>query len=151
MHHKKRTRRGFTLSELMISLVMGLIVSLAAVGLARTATTTFYEQARSSTTEMSLRMASSRLRGDLSRASYMSTGNIVFDPKVARLAGAADISDIAVLEKLLSSRVKKAKLARSTRSAPTAKHNRRKSISNSQPRSKHKLATARGSAFGGDK
>jgi uncharacterized protein YeaO (DUF488 family) len=42
---------------------------------------------------------------------------------------AADISDVAVLEKLLSRRVKKAKLARSTMSAPAAKLSRRKSTS----------------------
>lgn len=81
-------RRGFTLTELMVSLVMGLIVSLAAVGLSRTATTVFHEQARSSTTEMSLRVAADRLRQDLMRTSYMSTGNIALDPKVARLVSA---------------------------------------------------------------
>lgn len=88
-------RRGFTLTELMVSLVMGLIVALAAVGLARSATTTFHEQARSSTAEMSLRVASDRLRQDLMRASYMSTGNILVDPKVAKLVGAAAATDIA--------------------------------------------------------
>jgi prepilin-type N-terminal cleavage/methylation domain-containing protein len=85
---KNRAARGFTLTELMVSLVMGLIVALAAVGLARTATTTFHEQARSTTTEMALRMASNRLRMDLMRTSYMSTGNIVLDPKVAKLEAA---------------------------------------------------------------
>ncbi|MFO0742120.1 MAG: prepilin-type N-terminal cleavage/methylation domain-containing protein [Labilithrix sp.] len=84
----KRHRRGFTLTELMVSLVMGLIVALAAVGLARTATTTFHEQARSSTTEMTIRTASNRLRQDLGRASYMSTGNIILDPKVAKFESA---------------------------------------------------------------
>lgn len=74
----------------MVSLVMGVVVALAAVGLARTATTTFHEQARSSSTEMSLRMASSRLRQDLMRASYMTTGNIILDPKVAQLEPATD-------------------------------------------------------------
>jgi prepilin-type N-terminal cleavage/methylation domain-containing protein len=79
-HHQ----RGFTLIELMVSLVMGLIVALAAVGLARTATSTFYEQARISSVEAAVRTASERFRNDLSRASYMSTPNIQWDRKVAR-------------------------------------------------------------------
>jgi prepilin-type N-terminal cleavage/methylation domain-containing protein len=80
-------RRGFTLVELMISLVMGLIVALAAVGLARSATTTFYEQARISGVEANVRAASERLRNDLSRASYMSTPNIQWDPRLATIPG----------------------------------------------------------------
>ena len=88
-HRIRLRRRGFTLVELMISLVMGLIVAMAAVGLAKTATTTFHEQARSSVTEMAVRTASERLRQDLARISYMSTGNIQSDPKVAHRPGVA--------------------------------------------------------------
>jgi prepilin-type N-terminal cleavage/methylation domain-containing protein len=86
----RRTRRarGFTLVELMISLVMGLIIALAAVGLAKTSTTTFYEQARISGVEANVRAASERLRNDLSRASYMSTPNIQWDTKLAKIPGA---------------------------------------------------------------
>ena len=60
----------------MVSLVAGLIVTIAVVGLARTATTTFYEEARLSTVEGTVRSASERLRQDLSRTAYMSTGNL---------------------------------------------------------------------------
>jgi hypothetical protein len=73
----------------MVSLIMGLVVAMAAVGLARSATTTFHEQVRTSQTEMSLRMGAERLRQDLARTSYMSTGNIVLDPKVAQTIDAA--------------------------------------------------------------
>lgn len=76
MKPKLTSRRGFTLVELMVSLVAGLIVTVAVVGLARTATNTFYEQARLSTTEGTVRSAAERLRQDLSRTSFMSTGNI---------------------------------------------------------------------------
>lgn len=86
--HSRRRARGFTLTELMVSLVMGLIVALAAVALSRTATTTFHEQARSSQTEMAVRTAVERLKLDLARTSYMSTGNIALDPKVSRFANA---------------------------------------------------------------
>lgn len=68
--------RGFTLVELMVSLVAGLIVTIAVVGLARAATTTFFEAARIATVESTVRNASERLRQDLARSSYMSTGNI---------------------------------------------------------------------------
>ena len=88
MKLRARRHRGFTLVELMISLVMGLIVALAAVGLARTATTTFYEQARISGVEANVRAASERLRNDLSRVAYMSTPNIKWDPKIAKIPGA---------------------------------------------------------------
>lgn len=82
-------KRGFTLVELMISLVMGLVVSLAAVALAGAATSSFHEEARLSVTEMAARMAAERLRQDLMRVSYMATGNIKVDPKVAHAASAA--------------------------------------------------------------
>jgi type II secretory pathway pseudopilin PulG len=71
-----RLKRGFTLVELMVSLVAGLFVTLAVVGLARAATRTFFEAARISSAESAVRTASERLRQDLSRAGYMSTGNI---------------------------------------------------------------------------
>ncbi len=74
---RKITRaRGFTLIELMVSLVAGLIVTIAVVGLAKSATTSFYEEARLSAVESSVRSASERLRQDLTRTSYMSTGNL---------------------------------------------------------------------------
>lgn len=76
MRHTRHSLRGFTLVELMVSLLAGLIVTIAVVGLARAATTTFFEAARISTVESTVRNASERLRQDLARASYMSTGNI---------------------------------------------------------------------------
>ncbi len=72
----RKRSRGFTLVELMVSLVAGLIVTIAVVGLARTATTTFFEEARLSTVEATVRSASERLRQDLSRTAYMATGNL---------------------------------------------------------------------------
>lgn len=90
MNRRPRLRqasRGFTLVELMVSLVMGLIVALAAVALSRAATATFHEQVRISGVEARIRAASERLRNDLARASFMSTPNIQWDPKVAKVPG----------------------------------------------------------------
>ena len=86
----RAARRGFTLVELMISLVAGVTVAIAVVGLARAATTTFYEQIRMSSVESSVRVASERLRNDLMRAGYMSTGNIKYDPRIAAAPGASN-------------------------------------------------------------
>lgn len=68
--------RGFTLVELMVSLVAGVIIAIAVIGLARAATTTFYEQARVTAVEQSVRNAANRLRYDLTKVSFMGTGNI---------------------------------------------------------------------------
>jgi prepilin-type N-terminal cleavage/methylation domain-containing protein len=99
-----RAARGFTLVELMISLVMGLIVALAAVALAKAATTTFHEQARSSITEMSVRSGAERLRQDLTRIAFMSTPNINTDTSVASVVGGPN-ARYAALEKLQGIRI----------------------------------------------
>jgi type II secretory pathway pseudopilin PulG len=72
----RRRSRGFTLVELMVSLVAGVIIAIAVVGLAKAATTSFYEQARLTSVEQSVRGAANRLRYDLTKASFMGTGNI---------------------------------------------------------------------------
>lgn len=73
---KRARSRGFTLVELMVSLIAGLIVALAVISLAKNATNTFYNSVRLSTTEQAVRVASERLRSDLGRVGFMTTGNI---------------------------------------------------------------------------
>lgn len=70
---------GFTLVELLVAMVAGLIVSLAIVGLSREATYSFHEEMRTATAEMSVRTAVERLKSDIQRAGYMSTGNVYTD------------------------------------------------------------------------
>ena len=70
-----------------MSLLAGLIVALGIVGLSRDATHTFHEEMRSSAAEANLRTAIDRLRADLARAGYMSTGNVATDPMVAKAPG----------------------------------------------------------------
>lgn len=72
----QRRARGFTLVELMVSLVAGVIIAIAVVGLAKAATTSFHEQVRLTTVEQSVRNAANRLRYDLTKVSFMGTGNI---------------------------------------------------------------------------
>jgi len=91
----RRDRRGFTLIELMIALLAGLIVAMGVLGLSRDATHTFHEEMRGSAAEAALRTAVDRLRGDLQRAGYMSTGNIILDPQIAHPLGVASPANIA--------------------------------------------------------
>jgi Tfp pilus assembly protein PilW len=72
--------RGYSLVELMVALLAGLVVAMGVVGLSRVATNTFHEEMRISTSEMAIRLASDRLRADLGRASFMSSPNVAFDP-----------------------------------------------------------------------
>jgi type II secretory pathway pseudopilin PulG len=86
--------RAFTLVELTVALLAGLIVAMGIVSLSREATNTFHEEARGSAAEAALRTAMDRLRADLQRASYMSTGNILADPSLAHAPGATNIVTI---------------------------------------------------------
>jgi type II secretory pathway pseudopilin PulG len=73
---------GFTLIELTVALVAGLAVVLGLMTLSREASRTFNEEVRSTAAEASMRTANDRLRADLSRAGFMSTGNIQMDPRI---------------------------------------------------------------------
>lgn len=82
-----RGQRGFTLIELTVSLVAGLIVAMGVVALSKSSTQTFHEEIRSAAAEANLRTAVDRLRADLGRAGFMSTANIVVDSHVAKPLG----------------------------------------------------------------
>jgi type II secretory pathway pseudopilin PulG len=77
-------RRAFTLIELIVSLVAGLIVAIGVMGVSKEATSTFHEEVRIAGAEMGLRIAMERIRLDLQRAAFMGTGNIAGDPMIAR-------------------------------------------------------------------
>jgi prepilin-type N-terminal cleavage/methylation domain-containing protein len=89
MRKRAVMRRAFTLVEVMIAMVAGLIVALAVVGLSREATSTFHEETRIAAAEMQIRTAIDRLRADLQRAAFMSTGNIQTDPGIFTVLGTA--------------------------------------------------------------
>ncbi len=81
----KRTHRnaGFTLIELLVSLCAGLIIALAVFAISKDATETFHEEARMATAEITIRVASERIRADFMRASFMSSPNIWTDHQLA--------------------------------------------------------------------
>lgn len=93
MRRNRLNQGGFTLVELMVSLVAGLIVAMAVVLLSKSATDTFHEEGRTAGAETGLRMAVERLRNDLARAAYMSTANIQADPLIAHAPGAPNVPD----------------------------------------------------------
>ena len=75
-------RRGFTVIEVLVALSAGILVSAAAFMLSRNATAFFQREARISAAQLSLTLAMNRLTNDLQRASFLSTPNIVLDPRV---------------------------------------------------------------------
>jgi hypothetical protein len=70
--------------ELTVALAAGAIVALGVIGLSHEATTSFHEEVRAAAAEANLRTAVDRLRADIQRAGYMSTGNIWGDPLIAK-------------------------------------------------------------------
>ncbi len=91
----RQASRGFTLTELTVSLTAGLIVALGLVGLSREATNSFHEEVRIAAAESGSRTAIDRLRADLQRASFMSTANIQRDPLIAAAPGAPNVTTLA--------------------------------------------------------
>jgi type II secretory pathway pseudopilin PulG len=94
--------RGFTLVELTVAMLAGLIVGLGIMGLSRESTRTFHEEMRAAAAEANLRTAVDRLRSDLSRAAYMSTSDIQNDPMIARAPGTGVTAGFLGLSQLAS-------------------------------------------------
>ena len=101
----RRDRRGFTLIELLVSLVAGLIVGLAVVSLSKNVANQFYEEVRANAAETSVRLASQRLRSDLSRAGLMTTGNIFSDPRTSHAVGGNGAKGLLPLQHLTGIRI----------------------------------------------
>lgn len=86
--------RGFSLVEVMVSLLAGVIVALGVIGVAHEASDTLHEEVRIASAENGLRLGIERLRADLQRAAYMSTANIQGDPMIARKIGGDNLSNV---------------------------------------------------------
>ena len=73
-------QRGFTLVELVVATMAGLLVSAAAFLLARNSSSFFQSEAGITTAQFSNMLGFSRLQEDIRRASMMSSPNVIADP-----------------------------------------------------------------------
>jgi prepilin-type N-terminal cleavage/methylation domain-containing protein len=94
MSRRLHRQAGFTLIELTVSLVAGLIVALGIMALSKEATRTFNEEVRGAAAEATMRTAIDRLRADLQRAGYMSTAQIMGDPTLAKVPGTLNAAGV---------------------------------------------------------
>jgi prepilin-type N-terminal cleavage/methylation domain-containing protein len=84
---RRARARGFTLVELMISMVAGLIIASAAFLLARNSSSFFQHEAGISTAQFSALVGFSRLQADIRRASFLGVPNVQTDPKLCGTTG----------------------------------------------------------------
>lgn len=71
----RRSRAGFTLVELMVALVAGLIAISSIYYISAASSKHFHEQQRVAQTQMAVRMAMERIRRDVARAGFLGTPN----------------------------------------------------------------------------
>lgn len=86
--------RGFTLIEVLIALSAGLMVSMAAFALSKSATKFFQHEARISAAHLSTMLGMNRLTADLQRAGYLSTRNMATDPMVCPTGGSVGLQQL---------------------------------------------------------
>jgi type II secretory pathway pseudopilin PulG len=87
--HRQRpeTRRGFTLVELMVAITGGLFVSVVVFALARDGARFYQREARAADATMAAIVGFERLRADISRAGFLATPNVRWDPRVCPAGG----------------------------------------------------------------
>jgi prepilin-type N-terminal cleavage/methylation domain-containing protein len=100
-HARRQRERGFTLVELMIAMLGGLIISAAAFLMARNATSFFQHEAGITTAQYGAMLGFSRLQADLRRAAFMATPNIQVDTRLcggfgALPAGLQQLAGVAI-------------------------------------------------------
>jgi len=79
---QKATTRGFTLVELLVAMIAGVIVAIAALILSKNATRFFQHEARITAAQLAATLGMSRLEADIQRAAFMSSPNVGKDPFV---------------------------------------------------------------------
>lgn len=76
----RSSARGFTLLELLVAVVAGLVVSISAFALSKQGTRFFHQETRLADAQFETMVGFERLRADIARAGYLSTPNIQSEP-----------------------------------------------------------------------
>lgn len=79
---QRRPQRGYTLVELLISMLITAVTVVALYQVSRSATDTFNQQQRAAEMQLRVRFAMETLRADIARAGFMMTPNSATDPRV---------------------------------------------------------------------
>ncbi|MEZ4392023.1 MAG: prepilin-type N-terminal cleavage/methylation domain-containing protein [Polyangiales bacterium] len=79
---RRHPQRGYTLVELLISMLITAVTVVALYQVSRSATDTFNQQQRAAEMQLRLRFAMETLRADVARAGFMMTPNSATDPRV---------------------------------------------------------------------
>jgi hypothetical protein len=86
---RAHTGRGFTLVELMVSMVAAMFVAIAVFTLAKHASGFAMRQSRVADATLQTVIGFERLKADIARAGFLSTPNIVRDPNICRNVASA--------------------------------------------------------------
>jgi hypothetical protein len=81
---RRHGRAGFTLVELMVSMVGGIFVSMAVFAIAKHSSSFSMQQSRIADATLQNVVGFERLRADIARAGFLSTPNMIDDPKLCR-------------------------------------------------------------------
>jgi prepilin-type N-terminal cleavage/methylation domain-containing protein len=101
MRRPNGSERGFTLVELMVAMLGGLFVSIAAFSLAKQASGFSMRQSRAADATLQNVVGFERLKADIARAGFLSSPNVVRDHAVCRDAATYP----SMLEELASVRI----------------------------------------------
>jgi len=93
----QRSRAGFTLLELMVALVAGLIAISSIYYISAASSKHFHEQQRVAQTQMAVRMAMERLRRDVARAGFLGTPNSQKEVSCRSAAGGVQLRAVEYL------------------------------------------------------
>jgi len=81
---RRQSSAGFTLVELMVSMVGGIFVSMAVFAIAKHSSSFSMQQSRIADATLQNVVGFERMRADISRAGFLSTPNMIDDPKLCR-------------------------------------------------------------------
>ncbi len=95
-------RAGFTLVELMVAITAGLIISVMVFALAKDANAFYRRETRAADATMGTLIGFERLRGDISRAGFLSSANVYRDPMFCGTAADVTAWDGGPLKQLAS-------------------------------------------------